>query len=243
MDNTDNPNPGFRSQRSIWTGVVILCIGVVILLNRVGVYIPDWIFTWEVFLIVIGFSIGIRRRFSDMTSIIMILIGVVFLARHEGWIPSPLGKFIWPVAIIAAGILIIIRPRRSYLWGGRMYTNIQDSGETVNNDFLDSVAIFWGARRNVFSKSFKKGEVVNIFGGTELNFGQADLTETAVLDIVAIFGGVKIIVPADWEVRINVVHIFGGTDDKRTVQLPANNKKVLVLTGTVIFGGIDVRSY
>ncbi len=124
MDNTNDPSPGFRSQRSIWTGVIILCIGVVILLHRVGVYIPDWIFTWEVFLIAIGFSIGIRRGFRDMTSIIMILIGALFLARHEGWIPFSLGKFIWPVAIIVAGILIIVRPKRSFRWGGKMYTGM-----------------------------------------------------------------------------------------------------------------------
>ncbi len=238
----DNTNPGFRSNRSLWTGVVILCIGVLILLHRIGVYIPDWIFTWEFILIAIGVSIGVRRGFRDMTAVIMIFIGLLFLARHEGFIPFSLSKFIWPVAIIVAGILIIVRPKRSFRWGGRIYTGM-DTGENVDNDFLDSVAIFWGARRNVLSKNFKKGEVVNIFGGTELNFTQADITETAVIDVVAIFGGVKIIVPPDWDVRINLVHIFGGTDDKRSVQPSLNNKKVLMLTGTVIFGGVDVRSY
>jgi predicted membrane protein len=238
----DNTNPGFRSQRSIWAGVVILCAGVLILLHRIGVYIPGWIFTWEVFLIAIGVFIGVRRGFRDMTSVIMIFIGLLFLARHEGLIPFSVSKFIWPVAIIVAGILIIVRPKRAFRWGGSMYAGM-DSRENVDNDFLDSVAVFWGARRNILSKNFKKGDVVNIFGGTELNFTQADITETAVLDIVAIFGGVKIIVPSDWDVRINVVHIFGGTDDKRAVQPSLNNKKVLVLTGTVMFGGIDVRSY
>src|ERR1700722_13934682 len=107
MDNSNDPNPGFRSQRSVWTGVIILCIGMLILLHRIGVYIPDWIFTWEFILIAIGVSIGVRRGFRDMTSLIMIAIGLLFLARHEGLIPFSLGRFVWPVAIIVAGILII----------------------------------------------------------------------------------------------------------------------------------------
>jgi hypothetical protein len=39
------------------------------------------------------------------------------------------------------------------------------------------------------------------------------------------------------------VSIFGGTDDKRQTLTEADPNKVLVLEGTVIFGGIEIKSY
>ena len=117
------------------------------------------------------------------------------------------------------------------------------SSDADGNDVFTSTAIFWGARKTVLSKQFAKGDIVNIFGGTEINFAQADINGTAVLDVVNIFGGVKFIVPSDWDVRVNTVHIFGGTDDKRRLHNISSSKKVLLITGTVIFGGIDIISY
>ncbi|HWY98185.1 MAG TPA: LiaF domain-containing protein, partial [Bacteroidia bacterium] len=99
------------------------------------------------------------------------------------------------------------------------------------------------ARKTILSKNFAKGEIVNIFGGTEINFMQADINGTAVVDVVAVFGGVKLIVPPDWDVRINVVHIFAGTVDKRQFHTASTSKKVLLVNGTAVFGGIDIRSY
>jgi predicted membrane protein len=245
MENMDNPQPYNRRSKSAWVGIVILCAGVLLLLRRTGVLIPGWIFSWPIMMIVIGLVIGANSGFRNPTSLIMILIGAAFLARHQGWIPFGLGQFFWPVGIIIVGLVIIVRPRRSYRMGAAGASNWQYSGsaETSTEDVLDSISIFTGVRRNISSKNFKRGEAVNIFGGTELNFNQADINGTAVLDAVVIFGGMKIFVPADWEVQVNVVHIFGGTDDKRQVQPSTGSKKILIITGTVIFGGIDIRSY
>jgi predicted membrane protein len=238
---TTPTNPGRPT--NIWLGVAILAIGIIVLMRRLGYYIPDWVVSWEMILIGIGFFIGIRRNFKDTTSIILILIGALFLLRRVDLLPVALTHLIWPIAIIIAGLAIIIRPRKAFGWGSK-YDNWQDANtQDTNIDTIDSVAIFWSSRRNILSKNFRGGEVVNIFGGTEINLNQADINGTATIDIVAIFGGVKIIVPPSWDVRVNVVHIFAGTDDKRAVQTPPDGKKILMITGTAIFGGIDIRSY
>lgn len=85
---------------------------------------------------------------------------------------------------------------------------------------------------------FKGGDIVNIFGGTELNLTQADITGKVTIEITTIFGGTKLIVPANWEVKSEAVTIFGGLEDKRSASvMNSNGDKVLVLKGTVIFGG------
>jgi hypothetical protein len=67
-----------------------------------------------------------------------------------------------------------------------------------------------------------------------------------VLDITQIFGGAKLIIPPHWKIQSEeIVSIFGSVEDKRPV-LPESNYdsgKVLVLKGTNIFGGIDIKSY
>ena len=97
----------------------------------------------------------------------------------------------------------------------------------------------------MISKNFKGGDLVNIFGGTELDLSQADFTGTAIIDLTTIFGGTKLLVPSNWSLRSEgTVTIFGGIEDKRRMQtITETPDKTLVLQGTVIFGGIEIKSF
>lgn len=105
--------------------------------------------------------------------------------------------------------------------------------------------MFGGSKRRIANQVFKGGELNNIFGGSELDMTQAILNEGEnVLEIHCIFGGVGMVVPADWNVRIDVVSIFGGFSDKRTIiKQGADDSKMLIIKGTCIFGGGEIKSY
>jgi len=53
----------------------------------------------------------------------------------------------------------------------------------------------------------------------------------------------KIIVPAHWEVRSEVTAMFAGFEDKRQQPAITNPDKVLILDGTSIFGGIELKNF
>lgn len=112
------------------------------------------------------------------------------------------------------------------------------------DDVLDTVSVFGNVVKTVFSKNFRGGDVVNIFGGTEIDLTQADINGRVIIDIVQIFGGSKIIVPSNWQVVSDTAAVFAGIDDKRikagVIQDP---NKILVIKGVSIFAGIDIRSY
>jgi len=235
----DYPQPRRNSSRA-FIGFVILAAGVLMLLRRMGYPIYGWVFTWPALLIWLGVYIAIKKKFRSLTPLWFIIIGGYFLARHQGWITFSIGQYFWPLLIISIGLSLVMRPRNAS-WSFR--TNIGGGDNIDSNSFFDSVAIFWGVRKTILSKNFAKGDIVNVFGGTEINFMQADITNAAVIDLVVIFGGVKLIVPADWDVRVNVVHVFAGTDDKRQFHSIPTSKKVLLVNGTAIFGGIDITSY
>ena len=235
---------------SIWTGVFIVLIGVAALLKASLTHLPDWLFSWPTFLIALGFFIGLRHGFRGVAWFILMMVGGVLLFDQLNPDIS-MRRYILPLVMIVIGFFFIIRPRRRnwQQWAEKKNAMQGDASigfkETWNDeDFVDSTSIFGGAKKNIISKNFKGGDLVNIFGGTDLDLTQADFTGTAVIELTTIFGGTKLIIPSNWAIQSDAVIIFGGIEDKRKMPAVAETPdKVLVLKGTVIFGGIDIKSY
>lgn len=123
-------------------------------------------------------------------------------------------------------------------------TAFGSSYQATGDEHLDTTSVFGSVHKTVLSKNFQGGEVVNVFGGTELNFTQADIQGRVYIDVTQLFGGIKIIVPPHWQVTSDMAAIFAGIDDKRRPGgVPLNAEKTLILKGTSIFAGVEVRAY
>jgi predicted membrane protein len=238
----------------IWTGLFLLVIGGVALAKSFGAPLPEWLFTWQMLLIAIGLLIGLKKGFRDGGWFVPILIGGVFMA-NEYFFNGELRQHIWPLILIIVGVFIILKAGRKKWTSVTPQKNTTNLAERENlsapdeenitqDDFINSTCIFSGAKKVILSKKFKGGDMVNIFGGCEIDLTQADMTSTAVLDVTAIFGGATLIVPSNWAIKSEAVTIFGGIGDKRKI-LPMTEgpSKTLVLKGTMIFGGMEIRSY
>lgn len=235
-------------QNSMWTGVFILIIGVVALMRATMADFPGWLFSWQMGLVALGLFIGIRHNFRGGAWLVLLLLGGIFLFRDI--YPEFSFKFIWPVVLIVIGAFVIMRPRHRWKWDGTKSTEgasdsfFSEDIDYSKDDFVDSTSIFGGAKKIVISKNFRGGNIVNIFGGTELDLSQADFKGTAVLELETIFGGTKLLVPSNWAVKSEAATIFGGIEDKRRMQtITEAPEKTLVIRGTVIFGGIDIKSF
>lgn len=240
-------------------GLILLGIGCILLLRTLDLYfIPSWIFSWPVFLIIIVLYIGSHQGYNRPSAFIPIIIGIIFLSDRI--LPDmDLSRFFWPALIIGFGVWMILgrkntKPFNPAGWDKRVDPNApqgteSDTGQTdfqsepFTEDRVETVSIFGGVKKNIVSKNFQGGEIVNFFGGSEINLMQADIKVRAQLEVVQVFGGTKIIVPANWIVHSEMVAIFGGIEDKRPPQLNPASEKVLVIQGTSIFGGIDIRSF
>jgi predicted membrane protein len=229
-----------RSKKGVVTGIVIIGIGVLWLLNRMGLHLPHWLFEWHTIMLIIGVFIGISNNFKNPVSWILIGLGGFGLINEFLNIPFELRRYFWPIMVIGIGLIILIRPR---LKKNNLEVDGAELGDSGSK--LDSVSIFNGTKRYVTSKKFVGGETVSVFGGTEINLLNADFEGQITIENVVIFGGLKLIVPQNWEVNTNTTSIFGGVEDKRlsAVEIVSEDGKVLHLTGTVVFGGIDIVSY
>ncbi|MET0635893.1 MAG: LiaF domain-containing protein [Chitinophagaceae bacterium] len=237
----------------VWTGVFILLVGGIAMAKSFGVPVPKWLFSWQMLLIGIGIFTGFKRNFRDGGWFVPIIVGGAFLV-NDYVILGDLRKHIWPLVLIVVGAVFILRPKKKHpvpldQQGDSMNIPPVDSVFSastahVSDDYIDSTCIFSGNKKIILSKNFRGGDLVNIFGGCEVDLTQADMTVPAVLEVTAIFGGATLIVPSNWAIQSEAVTIFGGISDKRKMPLLTDGpKKTLVLKGTMIFGGMEIKSY
>lgn len=249
---TEDDQAPRRRNGNVWTGLLLLGIGGVLLLDQFGIDFPWWMFKWYTFMIVLGIFIGLKHAFRDLGWLIVTGIGVIFLLQ-DIFRDYQIKQFAWPIALIGVGLIIIFKPKkncdrprrfRRHEW--RNQPRLPATTESMNidqNDVLDIVSIFGSIKKNILSKNFRGGEIVSIFGGAEVNLTQSDIPSVAELEIVQIFGGTKLIIPSNWNVRSEAVAILGGVEDKRDIPGSLAPDKTLIIKGTTIFGGIDIVSY
>ena len=82
-----------------------------------------------------------------------------------------------------------------------------------------------------------------MFGGSELDFTNADINGVAVCDFMVAFGWMELIVPSNWDVKTEMTAILGGIEDKRSNTSNTDPNKRLILKGTCMFGGVEIKSY
>lgn len=228
-------------------GIVIMVIGVAILLRQLSYYydfdFPRWLFSWPMIVMAVSLYIGARHQFRSPGWLIPFTVGAVFLMErlYRG---LDLVEFAIPAIIIGIGLYMILRSKKKARPAEESsipWTPTTESNE--DSERIDTVSIFGSAKKNILSKNFRGGDVVNFFGGTEINLMQADINGVVLLDVTCVFGGAKLIVPSHWKIQTDMVNIFGGIDDKRNLPPSQDPNKTLVLDGTVIFGGIEIKSY
>lgn len=245
MEKAKHSCTGNKKWGTSFIGVILLGVGVLLIMRQTGLPIPRWIFGWEMILIIVGIFVGIQTRFRDMGWLILVMIGTVFILKDVFYY-LPIREYFWPLIFVAAGLIFLLRPNLNRLKKNRETPSTPDpeiSPLTNSSDVLDIAAVFGGIKQSVVSKDFRGGEIVSVFGGAEVNLSQADFTTLIELELVCVFGGVKLIIPPNWKIRSEAAAIFGGIEDKRPQSLDIAHEKILVLKGTVIFGGIDIRSF
>jgi predicted membrane protein len=254
-------------------GIFVVIAGCLLLAREMGVELPHWLFQWYTLIIAVGLFVGFKHGFKNFSWLVLIIVGGIFLVS-EVYPEFSIKHYLWPIVIIIVGLFIIFKPRnrhrrcrehrfrhrhhrfsdpqvRTEKW--EQYRAEAEKAaynnpftETDSEDVINGVAFMSGIKKKIISKQFKGGEITVIFGGGEIDFTQADITDKATLEVTQVFGGTKLLVPANWEIKSETVSIFGSIEDKRMTRpatLANEPSKILILKGTTIFGGIEIKSF
>lgn len=240
-------NDNYKSNTNVATGIFLIGGGLLFLAYKMGAPFPAWVFTWPTALIALGFYLGIKHSFRNFSWIALIGLGSFLL--YDQQVPDlRLKNYLWPIFIIILGITFLFRdrnrrPKKDYSqtnWTGQniVHENTEDDGEYIN-----SSNVFGGTKKKIISKDFRGGKISCFFGGTEIDLTQADIQSTVVLEISQAFGGTKLVIPPHWKLKIEVTSFFAGMEDKRSVAANVDPTKILVITGSSVFAGIEITSY
>jgi predicted membrane protein len=224
----------------IWGGAVCL-IGVLLLLDHLGYVSADhfWRF-WPMLLIVAG-AINLTQTGKRIWGGLLLVAGILFQLDGLGVLRFHWAD-LWPLVVIAAGAMMI--------WRSVEARRDRDAygGPAATLGGMNATAVFGGVERRVSSRDFKRGSISAVFGGAEIDFHDADIDgPEGMLEVNAIFGGAEIRVPDTWRVEFRGQTLFGGYSDttRQTVSGDPNAssvRKTLIITGTTLFGGVEVKN-
>ena len=220
------------NNRKIGFALFIIFLGSIFLLDNLDIFhinIPYYFTQWYTILILVGlFLLMVRDKKGP--GLTLLIIGGIFFISDVSYIHV---WSLWPILLIGAGVAILVR---------RNVAEAPRYDSASPSDVIDETAIFSGANRLITSKSFRGGKISSVFGGAEIDLSQATLADGVnVIDIFTMFGGTTIYVAPDMNVQVNVTAIFGGYSDERGLANPHDSDKKLVITGTVLFGGGELK--
>lgn len=225
------------------TGAILVLIGLAFLLDRLGYISIHYLWRFWPMLIVLAGIINASSRQRRVWGVFLIAGGGLLQLNllgitHFGW-----GDF-WPMVLIALGLVV--------MWGSFQWRNkrpVLASGDSDPRTTLQEAVVFGGLERRMTSQDFQGGHINAVFGGVELDLSEANIqADEATLEINAVFGGVELRVPPAWQVAYRGTPLFGGIEDKtRTPVLRQNapegaKPKTLILTGAVVFGGLEIKN-
>lgn len=220
-------------------GIIVILAGAALLASNFTDFsyeIRRYILRWEVLLIAIGL-IAILTNENKGFGFVVLAVGAAFYVRSFFDIDFNFWQVFWPSMLIVVGLVIMFHHKS--------HRRIH-SYDKSTADVLDEATVFGGTEKMIHSENFKGGKLTSIFGGQKLIFTKAKLASGQnVLELFALFGGFELVIPEEWDVKVKITPIFGGFVDKRysSPQSSEASGKELMIVGTVIFGGGEIKSF
>lgn len=100
----------------------------------------------------------------------------------------------------------------------------------------------WGAARHVVLDELFKGAIIRTsFGGTTIDLRHTHIAPGETYIDLDCSWGSRNLCPVGLDSRVQMQCFFGGCDDKRWQNGNVNKESILVIRGTLSFGGLEVK--
>lgn len=222
-------------------GLWIIAIGLIFLAGNLGLIDSHYALRlfWPIIFLLLGIGMvsqpTSRRR--QRWGWVFIIIGGWMLADKIGWIGLGLWDLFFPLALLTLGGMLVWRALR-----GPSLAEIPPEMGDERSEFVRSFAVMSATELRPVSRPFRGADLSAVMAGVKLDLIDARMEgDTAIIEVFAFWGGIEIYVPKEWTVTSKVATVMGGFIDKRRpTSTPAT--KTLVITGSVIMSGIEVKN-
>jgi len=224
------------SQNRIFWGLAFIIVGVLVLLDRTGqidfgVIISRY---WPAVFILIGISILIANDFKNTgAGLFFIIFGAFFLLMKLEIFHHALWRYFWPLAIIALGLWILIKPARAA---------DKKKIPELTVDELRISQVFSSTARRVEAQNFKGGSAEVVLGSAEIDLSGAGLEAgRAVLALSAVLGSIELRVRPEWQVVIEGTPVLGSIEQRKRQPSDAEKKGTIEVHASVVLGSIQIK--
>lgn len=223
-------------------GFILLAAGVFLLLSNLDLIdysFHDIFFSWEIVLIAIGLIIFITSW--DTSGLILIAIGSVFLlADYYNFNPWSF----WPVILIIIGLQLLFKSKRHQYKEYKIKDKHGKKWVERHENIIDHNAAFSDIKEMYFANNFQGGKISAVFSGVQIDLTNSKLADGEnILDLSVVLAGVSLVIPREWKVIVQTSQVLGGFDDQRKSSVTLDDGKTLIIKGSLVLGGCELKSY
>lgn len=221
----------------LW-GIVLLVFGGAFLIGRLTgnggtFFFPGW---WTVFLIVPAISSMVQNR-VDIGNVIVLLLGIMLLARAQRWIPAINWTLVVAIALVVLGLYFVLRA----IVGSR--SSRPDIHGTTEQNF-DSNPSYTAilSSRNVKSQpvSLLGATCTAVLGSTSVDLSDCSVEADITIFCNAVLGSVEVIVPKNVKIVYRNLPILGNVSGKALGAAQESNAPTVTLDCTAVLGAVKV---
>lgn len=239
-----------KNLQKIIVGLSFIGVGAVIILTNLGVISPIFrqlFISWQMCCIVAGLLALTNGHYKGAA--VLVMVGAFFLLpRIPGlYLGLHFVRNFWPLMLVGVGLVILFArgSRADCLAGENVKSTLgADASDTYSQDgYIDQRFIVTGSDQTFIGPEFKGGDILTVFGGTQLDLTKTQLPvdQDAELTVKGFCGGVTLIVPQDWRVEVRNGSIFGGATDSRPKGVGRSSARRLIVNVNFVFGGADIK--
>jgi predicted membrane protein len=222
-------------------GLVIVMVGFGLLLNALGILPFASViarFWLPATFVAIGVILLSKSHANEKNFGAFFLIGfgaLLFIGKLNS-IHMSMWQLLGPALVIWIGVSVLMkgsafRPKRSSA----------NPAAASNPNYITATAVLGSFEQRPSSQQFAGGELTAFMGGGKLDLRDAEIAgDEAAIDVFTVMGGMEIIVPEKWIVENRITAILGGVED--TTRPARDTTKRLILRGTALLGGVEVRN-
>jgi predicted membrane protein len=217
----------------LFVGGLLMVIGFLFLLDTLNIMDTSRAISrgWPLIFVAMGTLKILQSNSTEgrLGGMIWVFVGIVFFASRMGYLPFNVWGLIWPTALMAFGLYLVMRSKYG--------TNVA----TESAARFNSMAFLGGVERRITSQAFEGGELTAMMGGCTIDLREASMVSAeASIELFVLAGGIELFVPEGWTVISKVVPIMGGYEDRS--RGPAEGAHRLIIRGLVLMGGIEVKN-
>ncbi len=220
-----------QNSRLFW-GILLIIFGFALLADNIfGLSAWDMIWRFAPVLIVV-FAVWtyIKQPKSIAFSLIVGLFGILLLLRNFDVINVNIFS-LWPLALIGIGFMILFRG-----------INARVRKEKIES-FTDTT-IFAGSKKVINSDVLNTVNLYTLFGSSELDLSDCDLSGTVEIETTVVFGEIKLKLPKNVVVANEVMAVLGEVKNKAeagdNVKKGSSQKATVLVKGAAVFGSVEL---